>query len=226
MWRLHAQVALSKNPKCKFYKSDLHVGAQTHSQHSHWRRWVSKSFYKNPGGCNPVETELGDGHSPGHCTHAHTAASPCVSGLLVPMFPGPLEDIRPACAHVETPGCEPFSRCYKEDVSRMQTHLGAAEGRHSFSNPSNCGWGRGRGLLSAGAGEALEEEEDRAAHRPWGESRALDASFQGPENRHCNLGTKLPAGEEHLGAQVTRMAGCIPILGTSVHSRATLTSLP
>lgn len=141
----------------------------------------------------------------------HTAACPRISSLLVLIFPGPLEDIHPACAHVETPLREPFSRCYKEDVSLMQTHLGAAEEGCSFSNLSNSGSG---GILSAGAGEALQEE-DRAARRAWGKSRAPDSSFQGPESQPpAAWGAKLAAGSVGTarrsalgGTQVTRLVG-------------------
>ena len=149
--------------------------------------WSQKHFVRTSGGCNPVGTGLGDVHS-GANPRLHTAARPCVSSLLLRIFPGPLEDIHPACGHVETPVCEPFSRCYKEDVSLMQTHLGAAEERRSFSNLSNCGSG---GILSAGAGEALEEE-DGAAHRAWdlGREQSARRVLPGPREQALKSGNQ------------------------------------
>lgn len=48
----------------------------------------------------------------------------------------PLEGFRPARAHVETLRGKPFIKHCKEDVSLMQTHLGAARKNLSFSNLS------------------------------------------------------------------------------------------
>lgn len=64
------------------------------------------------------------------------SSHPQASSLLVGRFPMPLEGFRPARAHVETLRGKPFIKHCKEDVSLMQTHLGAARKNLSFSNLS------------------------------------------------------------------------------------------
>lgn len=67
-----------------------------------------------------------------------------------------LEDIHPACAHVETPPGDPFIECYKEDVSLMQTHLGAAGEMRSFSHLSH---GNASAVLRARAERRLRKRK-------------------------------------------------------------------
>lgn len=80
------------------------------------------------------------------------------------------------------------------------------------------------GILSAGAGEALEKE-DRAARRAWGKSRAPDRPFRAQRADSAAWGASSQlAVSEQLGEAPSGDSGhsdshCIPNLGTSVDSR-------
>lgn len=156
--------------------------------------------------------------------HAQPAACPRISSWLVLIFPVPFEDTHPARAHVERPLREPFIKCYKEDVSLMQTHLGATGESRSFSKLSNRS---SSGIPSAGTQEeagggrqAAPRTRARAESRkcpsrpglPVGSRmraccrRDLGIQLQGEDSRRClpalnassRLGISEPPGEESL----------------------------
>ena len=122
---------------------------------------------------------------------AQMAAGSRISSLLALILPVPLEDIHPACAHVETPLCEPFIYCSKEDVSLTQTHLGAAGETRSFSNLSNSS---SSGILSAGA-----------ERRPWKRKPGRTTGHRArPESRKCPSQPGPPAGATGMRAHRRR----------------------